>query len=71
MIIDNLLLYGTVLNYKKLILSDTLIFCMDIFKSFPLIFRYDEKRCRNTSSLIFLCVKSLQYSLGPSGLLTL
>nr|DAE56919.1 MAG TPA: hypothetical protein [Caudoviricetes sp.] len=29
-------MYGAVLNYKKLILSDTLIFCMDIFKNFPL-----------------------------------
>nr|DAM16944.1 MAG TPA: hypothetical protein [Caudoviricetes sp.] len=64
-------MYSAVLNFKKLIRSVIAHFCMDIFKSFPLIFRYDEKRCRKTSSLIFLCVKSLQYSLGPSGLLTL
>nr|DAP91735.1 MAG TPA: hypothetical protein [Caudoviricetes sp.] len=61
----------TVLHFKKLIRSVIAYFCMDIFKSFPLLFRYDEKRCQKISSLIFLCVKSFQNSLGPSGLLTL
>nr|DAJ87889.1 MAG TPA: hypothetical protein [Caudoviricetes sp.] len=53
-------MYSAVLNFKKLIRSVIAYFCMDIFKSFPLLFRYDEKRCRKASSLIFLCVNSLQ-----------